>query len=117
MAPQPTGAHWPVVSHLSPKGQLPQSPQQPSPPQILPAQLGLHPGTHCPLGLQECPGPHVPQLPPQPSPPHFLWPHFGLQEPSGLGAGPLSGLAAPVSHFLLSQAALQVASLEAPVEK
>jgi hypothetical protein len=38
--------HWPVASQLSPLGQVPHEPPQPSLPQTLPVQAGTHWVTH-----------------------------------------------------------------------
>jgi hypothetical protein len=57
--------------------QVPQTPPQPSGPQLLPVQLGAQ--THCPLAPQVWPDTQLPQDPPQPLLPHTRPVQFGAQ--------------------------------------
>lgn len=50
---------------------MPQEPPQPSSPQLLPAQLGVHDVEHLPAA-QNCPAGQAPQGLPQPSSPQLL---------------------------------------------
>ena len=47
--------HWPVELQVSPDGQVPQLPPQPSLPHCLPVQFGVQFATHWPLELQLSP--------------------------------------------------------------
>ena len=74
-----TATHWPKASQVSPVEHVPQDPPQPSAPQVLPTQSGVHSGTHWPNGSHNAPVEHVPQDPPQPSAPQSLPAQSGVQ--------------------------------------
>lgn len=65
--------HWAPPQKLKllqvPAEHVPHEPPQPSEPQVLPAQLGVHVTTHLPAA-EHVPSAHVPHEPPQPFGPH-----------------------------------------------
>jgi hypothetical protein len=65
--------------HVCPLAQLPQLLPQPSSPQTLPLQFGVHTGSHVEDAVQASPVPQLPQLLPQPSSPHCLPLQLGVQ--------------------------------------
>ena len=77
---QDVGMQSCVNAQLESAPHVPHEPPQPSSPQFLPLQSGVHAAVHRPSAAQNgALTPQVPHEPPQPSSPHCLPAHLGAQ--------------------------------------